>query len=84
MRRLVWLILVVPLAACGGSKPSMTLSVTCAGGPQLFGATSIDVQGDLVDGRPTMTYPDPVSAGKTGSISVQPRTHCNIVPAGGS
>jgi hypothetical protein len=81
MRRLALLALPLSLAACGGGKPSVpALSVVCTGGVQLAGATSIDVLGDDVNGRPTMQFPDPVSAGKTGTISVEPRGHCRITP----
>lgn len=82
MHRLAWLVIPLSLAACGGGKSSTTLTVTCsgAGGPQLVGATSIDVLGDVVNGRPTMNYPDPVSSGKTGSISVEPHSQCRITP----
>lgn len=78
MHRLVWFLIPLALAGCGGSSSSPTLSVTCPGGSQLYGATSIDVLGDVVNGRPTMTFPDPVNRGKTGSISVQPGTDCRI------
>ena len=80
MRRLIWPVLTLSLAACGGSNPSTTLSVTCAGGVQLFGASSIDVQGDLADGRPAMQFPDPVNAGKIGTITIPPHDHCKITP----
>jgi hypothetical protein len=86
MYRLVWpaiLLLLTPLllTACGG-KSAGTLTVTCAGagGAQLFGATSIDVLGDAVNGRPTMNFPDPSNPSKTGSISVEPHGHCTITP----
>jgi hypothetical protein len=79
MRRLIWFIPVLSLAACGGDKP-LTLSVTCAGGTQLNGAVSVDVLGDVVDGRPTLSYPDPVNRGKTGTIAVPARGSCRIVP----
>jgi hypothetical protein len=82
MLRLVWLIVLLMLSACGGGKSAGTLAVVCSGpgAPQLLGATSIDVLGDVVNGRPTMNYPDPVSPGKTGSISVEPRSQCRITP----
>jgi len=80
MYRLAWLVIPLSLGACGGGKSTATLSVTCDGGTQLFGAASIDVLGDLVDGRPTINFPDPVSAGKTGTISVPPHGHCKVTP----
>jgi hypothetical protein len=81
MHRLIWLLLPLSLAACGG-KSATTLTVTCSGpgGVQLLGATSIDILGDVVNGRPTMNYPDPVSSGKTGSISLEPHSVCRITP----
>ena len=82
MRRLIWLALVLSVAGCGGDKQSSTLSVTCAGGVQLVGAASVDVLGDLTDGRTTMKFPDPANAGKVGTISVQPHDHCKITPTG--
>jgi hypothetical protein len=82
MRRLVWFIPILSLAACGGDKPA-TLTVTCPGGTQLIGATSVDVLGDVVDGRPTMSYPDPSNSGKTGTLAVPARGSCRIVPAKG-
>ena len=81
MRHLVWLTLALSLTGCGGSKSSGTLSVTCAGGTQLVGAASIDVLGDLANGQPSMEFPDPANPGKTGTISVQPHSHCKITPA---
>ena len=80
MNRLPWLLLLLPLIGCGGGKASETLSVTCGGGTQLVGAASIDVLGDLVDGRPTMNFPDPANSGRTGTISVQPHDRCKITP----
>ena len=81
MRHLVWMTVALSLAGCGGGKSSGTLSVTCAGGTQLVGAASIDVLGDLANGQPTMEFPDPANPGKTGTISVQPHSHCKITPA---
>jgi hypothetical protein len=81
MHRLAWLLFPLLLAACGGGKPAVTLSVACDGGVELFGAASIEVLGDPVNGRPTMNFPDPANPGKTGTISVQPHGHCTITPA---
>jgi hypothetical protein len=73
--------LVLLVAGCGGGKSSGSLSITCAGGTQLVGAASIDVLGELADGRPRIEFPDPANPGKTGVITVQPRDHCKVSPA---
>ncbi len=78
---LVCMCLVLSLADCGGGKSSGSLSITCAGGTQLVGAVSVEVLGDLSDGRPKIEFPDPANPGKTGVITVQPRDHCKISPA---
>jgi len=78
MRRAAWLILALSLAGCGGSKSTTSLTVVCGGGTRLVGAASIEVMGDLANGRPVMEFPDPANAGKTGAISVPPRDHCKI------
>lgn len=80
MRPLVWLALLAPLAACGGHKEATTISVNCSDGVRLVGAVSVDVLGELADGRPAMKYPDPANAGRTGTITVQPHQHCTITP----
>ncbi len=80
MYRLAWLLIPLSLAACGGKTPVATLSVTCDGGTQLFGAASIDVPGEVTNGRPTMTFPDPVNPGKSGTIAVPAGGHCKITP----
>jgi hypothetical protein len=83
MHRLVWLAIALALAGCGGSKSAGTLTVTCTGGVQLVGATSLDVLGDLVNGRPTLNYPDPTNPSKTGAIEVPPRGQCRVTPQPG-
>ncbi|HET6308642.1 MAG TPA: hypothetical protein VFG12_15745 [Rhodopila sp.] len=80
MHRLAWLLIPLSLAACGGKTPVPALSVACDGGTQLYGALSIDVPGDPVNGRPTLTYPDPTNPGKTGQIAVPAGGHCRITP----
>jgi hypothetical protein len=84
MHRLAWFLIPLSLAGCGGKSSAPTLSVTCSGGAQLFGAASIEVLGDVVNGRPTMSFPDPVNPGKTGAISVQPGGDCKITPQAGT
>ena len=80
MYRLCWLVILLTLSACGGGKSATTLTVMCsgAGGVQLLGAASVDILGDLVNGRATMNYPDPANPSKTGSTSVEPRSQCRI------
>jgi hypothetical protein len=80
MRRLAWLLIPLSLTACDGKKTVASLSVTCDGGTELYGAASIDVLGDVVNGRPTMSFPDPTNPGKTGAISVQAGSRCKITP----
>jgi hypothetical protein len=82
-RAVVWTVVALSLAGCGGDKPSATLSVTCAEGTQLVGAASIEVLGELQNGRPVMQFPDPANPGKTGAIAVPPRDHCKITASGG-
>jgi len=84
MRRLAGLFIALLLAACGGGdKSSTTLTVVCASGTQLVGAESINVLGDLSNGRPVMEFPDPANRGRTGTISPAPHDHCKITASGG-
>lgn len=79
--RLGFLCLPMVLAGCGGGdKPATTLTVTCGGNEALVGARSIDVLGDVVNGRPTLSFPDPVNRGKTGTLSVPVASRCTITP----
>jgi hypothetical protein len=78
--RLAWLVLPIALVGCGGDKPKATLAVTCHGSVTLAGARSIDLLGDLVNGRPTISFPDPANSGKTGTLSVAPASRCTITP----
>jgi len=81
-RMALW-VLLLALAGCGGSKSAVTLTVTCGDGTEVIGAVSVDVPGDLANGRATLNFPDPTNPGKTGSISIQPGRHCTIVPTAG-
>jgi hypothetical protein len=85
VRPSVWLLVPMVLAGCGGDdKPAATLSVSCHGSVALVGARSIDVLGDQVNGRTTISFPDPVNPGKTGGIAVGPGDRCSITPVIGS
>jgi hypothetical protein len=84
MLRLAWLVLLLPIAACGGGQSPATLSISCAGGIKLVGAASTDVAGNVAGGRPTISFPDPANPGKTGTISVQPHDHCKVTPTDAS
>ena len=80
-----WLCLPIVLSGCGSSdKPAATLSVSCGGSEALVGARSVDVLGDPVNGRPTLSFPDPVNAGSTGTLSVRAQDRCTITPVSGS
>jgi len=81
MRHVAWLLLPTLLAGCGGGSPPTTLSVVCGGGTKLVGASSVEVLGDLDNGRPTMEFPDPANPGKDGTIAVQPHERCKITPS---
>jgi len=63
--RLSLVVFPIALVGCGGGdKPKATLSVTCGGSATLVGARSIDILGDLVNGRPTISFPDPANPGR--------------------
>ena len=75
--RIRFLVLILPLAAagCGHSDPGpVTLSVSCDNQLLLAGAAS--VQATATAGGTTLTYPDPVNAGHTGTMAVQPGHPC--------
>jgi hypothetical protein len=84
LRYLVWLSLPVFLAGCGGGKPASTVSVSCGGTVALAGARSVDVLGDPVNGKTTLSFPDPANPGQTGSLVVPPHDRCSISPTVGS
>ena len=82
LRRFGWLVLPALLAGCGGGdKPATTLSVTCGGSVALAGATSISVLGDPVNGRPTISFPDPANRGQTNTMQIPAANRCTITPA---
>ena len=78
MRLALFTLVALALAGCGGKKSSSTLSVSCSDGTEAIGVASVDVSGDLTNGRPTMSFADPANAGKTGTISAPPSGHCKI------
>jgi hypothetical protein len=81
---LIWLCLPVLLAGCGGDKPAATVSVSCGGTVALAGARSVDVLGDAVNGKTTLSFPDPANPGQTGTLVVPPHDRCSISPTTGS
>ncbi|HET6309225.1 MAG TPA: hypothetical protein VFG12_18680 [Rhodopila sp.] len=80
-RHLITLCLPAFLAACGGGKPATTVSVSCGGAVALAGATSVDVLGDQVNGKTTLSFPDPANPGQTGTLVVPSHDKCTISPA---
>jgi hypothetical protein len=85
LRYLVWLSLPVFLAGCGGGdKPASTVSVSCGGTVALAGARTVDVLGDPVNGKTTLSFPDPANPGQTGTLIVPPHDRCSISPTAGS
>ena len=81
--RFGWLMLPIILVGCGGNKSAATLTVTCSGNDALIGARSVDVQGDQVGGRTTLSFPDPVNPGNTGTLVVPAHDRCSITPVAG-
>jgi hypothetical protein len=84
MRRLAWLCLPLLLAGCGGKKSAPPVSVTCSNGVSVYGVEAVHLSGDLVNGRPVLTFADPVNPGHTGTVTVPPREHCDITSGSGS
>ncbi|MBE7211068.1 MAG: hypothetical protein INR65_08610 [Gluconacetobacter diazotrophicus] len=65
------------LAACGHSDPApSTLSVSCDNSLLLAGATSL--QAIATEHGASLSYPDPVNPGHTGSLPLQPGHPCTI------
>jgi hypothetical protein len=81
---LIWLCLPVAVAGCGGDKPAATISVSCGGTVALAGARSVDVLGDPVNGKTTLSFPDPANPGQTGTLVVPSHNKCSISPTTGS
>jgi hypothetical protein len=82
--QLIWLSLPVFLAGCGGDKPAATVSVSCGGTVALAGAGSVDVLGDPVNGKTTLSFPDPANHGQTGTLVVPSHDKCSISATTGS
>ena len=78
--RLAALVLIsAGLAGCGGGSSAPSVSVSCGGQMALAGAQSVDVSG-AANGGATLQFPDPVNAGRTGTIPVPPGTRCTVAP----
>ena len=68
------------IAGCGhAGSDAPTLSVTCDGKLVLAGASSVVVTSS-VDGPASMSFPDPVNAGQTGTLPVPLGRPCTIAP----
>lgn len=81
--RLAWPVLLalsLGLSACGGSAPTATLSVKCAGSTSLAGAASIDVASDPSGKGTQLSFPDPANPGETGTITVPAGNRCTVLP----
>ncbi len=70
------------VAGCGGhSDPGTpTLTVTCNGSLSLAGAASVTVMSAPGGNGATLSFPDPVNAGQTGSLPVPAGQACTIAP----
>jgi hypothetical protein len=73
---------VLALAGCGHSDPDpITLSVSCDSSLLLAGAKSLQLVASAQG--TTMSYPDPVNTGHTGTIALQPGHPCTVTPGNG-
>lgn len=74
----------LPLAACGGSSDTGTLTLRCMGGATVVGvhqvAVTMQAAGTAATPQATLVYPDPVNPGHTGSVGVAPGQRCTIAP----
>ena len=68
------------LAACGGGSSAPTVSVSCGGSLALSGAQSVDVTPDAARGGTILQFPDPVNAGRTGTMPIPSGSRCTIAP----
>ena len=69
------------VAGCGHSDPgTTTLTVTCNGSLSLAGAASVTVMSAPGGNGATLSFPDPVNAGQTGSLPVPAGQACTIAP----
>ena len=66
-------------AGCGHSDPGTpTLTVTCNGSLSLAGAASVTVTSAPGGNGTTLSFPDPVNAGQTGSLPLPAGQACTI------
>ncbi len=69
------------MAGCGHSDPGTpTLSVTCNGTLSLAGAATVTVMSAPGGNGATLSFPDPVNNGQTGSLPVPAGQACTIAP----
>lgn len=74
----------LPLAACGGSSGTGTLTLRCMNGTTVVGvrqvAVTVQPSGTAPAPKATLAYPNPVDPGHTGSVGVEPGQKCTIAP----
>ena len=69
------------VAGCGHSESGTpTLTVTCNGSVSLAGAATVTVMSAPGGNGATLSFPDPVNAGQTGSLPVPAGQACTITP----
>jgi hypothetical protein len=76
--------LVASLGGCGGSSSPNSLTITCGEGVSVVGIERTDVAapepGNQAATATTLTYPDPVNTGHTGTLKLGPGQKCTIKP----
>lgn len=83
--KLVGLGLLAGLSGCGdGSSGPGTLTISCGDGVSVVGVERANIAapepGNPAAPATTVTYPDPVNTGHTGSLTLGPGQKCTIRP----
>jgi hypothetical protein len=80
MRLRYAILALLPLLPAGcGTSPSKTLSVSCGGSLSVAGAVSIEVSPNAA-GEAVLSYPDPLTDGKTSTLPIKQGARCTIAP----